>query len=93
MKIAFILIIGLHGLIHLLGTVKAFALTEIKELTLPVSKPAGIIWLVAFLLFTTTGLLYAFKNSYWWLLGFAAVIISQILIIFTSGKMPGSEHC
>jgi hypothetical protein len=45
MKIAFFLIVLLHGLIHLFGFVKGFELREVKELTLPISKTLGVVWL------------------------------------------------
>ena len=46
-RMAFSAIIGLHGLIHLLGFVKAFDLGEIRELTQPVSRTMGILWLLS----------------------------------------------
>jgi hypothetical protein len=55
MKIAFLIIVLLHGLIHLLGFVKGFELKEVKELTLPISKTLGIVWLTATILFLTYG--------------------------------------
>lgn len=81
MRIAFIVIVGLHGLIHLLGFVKAFKLIELKALSQTISKPFGILWLIVFILFTLTAIQFAFKNNYWWLLAIVSVIVSQILII------------
>jgi len=78
----FVIIVFVHGLIHLLGFVKGFGFKEVKELTLPVSKPAGIVWMLVTLLFLTYGILYLAHSKYSWLLGFIAVILSQILIIF-----------
>lgn len=81
MKIAFLAVVIMHGLIHVLGFTKAFALHNAKQLMQPISKPMGILWLLAFLLFLTAAILFAFNNSYWWVGGVPAVIISQILII------------
>ncbi|MFO8054300.1 MAG: DUF6544 family protein [Bacteroidales bacterium] len=81
MRIAFLIIIILHGLIHVLGFVKGFGLKEIKELTLPISKPMGLLWLSATILFLTYGFLYFANNKYAWLIGLIAVAISQIIII------------
>jgi hypothetical protein len=81
MKIIFFVILFFHGLIHLLGFVKAFNLKEIKELTLPISTNYGIIWLLAAILILLSGLLFIFENNYWWLTAIVGVIISQILII------------
>jgi hypothetical protein len=80
MRITFLVLVFFHGLIHLLGFVKGFDLKEIKELTLPVSKPMGVVWLLSALLFSTYGLLYLLNSRYAWLAGLAAVVVSQILI-------------
>ncbi|MFQ3579088.1 MAG: DUF6544 family protein, partial [Bacteroidales bacterium] len=80
MKYLFLIIILLHGLIHLLGFVKGFELKEVKELTLPISKPMGIVWLSATILFLTYGLLYLLNYKYAWLIGLVAVLVSQVII-------------
>ncbi|MEI6049103.1 MAG: DUF6544 family protein [Bacteroidota bacterium] len=81
MRIVFLIIVLLHGLIHLLGFVKGFGFKEVKELTLPISKPMGFVWLTATVLFLTYGILYLANSKYAWLFGLVAVAISQILII------------
>ncbi len=81
MRILFFIIVLLHGLIHLLGFVKGFGLKEVKELILPISKPMGLFWLTAAVLFLIYGILNFVNSKYAWLVGFAAVGISQILII------------
>jgi hypothetical protein len=80
MKILFFLIVLLHGLIHLLGFVKGFGLKEVKELSLPISKPMGLFWMFSFLLFVLYGLLQFSNNRYLWLFGCIAAVMSQILI-------------
>ncbi len=81
-RILFLVTIGLHGLIHLMGLVKAFNFAEIKELTLNVSKFSGLIWGIAFLLFFVALVQNLTKNGHWWLFALIAVFISQLLIIF-----------
>lgn len=81
MKIIFLIIVLLHGLIHLLGFVKGFELKEVKELTLPISKPLAVVWLTATILFLTYGVLSLLNSKYAWLIGIIAVILSQALII------------
>lgn len=81
MKITFLIIVLLHGLIHLLGFVKGFQLKEVKELTLPISKPLGVVWLTATTLFLAYGVLHFLNSRYAWLSGLVAVVISQALII------------
>ncbi|WP_209332555.1 DUF6544 family protein [Lunatimonas salinarum] len=80
MRILFCVLLFVHGLIHLLGFVKGFGLKEVKELTMSVSRPMGLLWLLAALL------ILGFAWQYWanaklsWVLGFAAVGLSQVLI-------------
>ena len=81
MKIGFLIIVSLHGLIHLLGFIKGFGLKEVRELTLPISKPMGVAWLTATILFLTYAVLHLSNSKYAWLAGFFAVAISQVLIV------------
>jgi hypothetical protein len=81
MRIVLLLIIFIHGLIHLLGFVKGMGSKEVKELTLPISKPMGFLWLTASILFLTLGILQLFHSKYDWLVGFIAVVLSQMLVL------------
>ncbi|MBN3520251.1 hypothetical protein JYB62_09570 [Algoriphagus lutimaris] len=80
MKIAFFILIVLHGAIHLLGFVKGLGIKEVKELTLPISKSMGITWLLAATLLIVYGILYLIHSKYAWLVGIIAVLISQALV-------------
>lgn len=81
MRVVFLIIVFLHALIHLLGFVQAFNLAEVRELTLPISKTAGILWLLAAVAFGVYGIMYLSHNSKAWMFGLAAIIISQVLIV------------
>jgi hypothetical protein len=81
MKYIFAIIVLLHGIIHTLGFVKAFSLAEIKELSLPISKPMGIVWLLSAILFVIYLCAYFYRYPFSWVFGLFAVTISQILII------------
>ncbi len=81
MRIVFLILLTLHALIHLLGFVKGFGLKEVKELTLAISKPVGLFWLAATILFLTYGILHLTHSKYAWLVGLVAVVVSQILVI------------
>lgn len=81
MKVPFLIVVLLHGLIHVLGFVKGFELKEVKVLTVPISKPMGVVWLTSTFLFLTFGALYLLNSQYAWLIGFIAVILSQVLIM------------
>lgn len=80
-KIIFAFIVVIHGLIHLMGFMKAFNFAKMSQLTQPISKVSGIFWLITSVLFLTTLVLFLFKNDYWWILGTVAIVLSQILII------------
>lgn len=81
MNILFLILVLVHGLIHLLGFVKGFGLKEVKELSLPISKQMGVVWLATALLFMAYGVLHLLNYRYAWLIGFAAVVSSQLLVI------------
>lgn len=80
-KIFFVFIVIIHGLIHLMGFVKGYNFAEMTQLTQPISKASGILWLITFILFLVTIVLFLLKNDYWWILGLVAILLSQILII------------
>jgi hypothetical protein len=82
MKIIFIIIVVLHGLIHVLGFVKAFELAAIRELTSHISRPFGIVWLICAVLFIFFAITYASGYTYGWIIGLIAVILSQIVIVY-----------
>tara|TARA_R110000868_G_scaffold194178_2_gene439500 strand:- start:53 stop:1111 length:1059 start_codon:yes stop_codon:yes gene_type:complete len=60
---------------------KAFGISEFNAISQPISKPFGIIWLIAFILFLATLIFYLSGYAYWWIIGILAVLISQFLII------------
>lgn len=81
MRIALIILIGVHGIIHLFGFLKAFDISEFNAISQPISRIFGLIWLLTFVLFAITFVLLIFQSNYWWLSGFLAVIASQVLIL------------
>ncbi|MFH5833649.1 hypothetical protein ACG2F4_11730 [Halalkalibaculum sp. DA3122] len=80
MRIIFLVILFLHGLIHLMGFVKAFQLAEIEQLTLPISQSSGLLWLFTCILMLSSGVAYLLKTEWWWIITLLAVAISQVLI-------------
>ena len=80
MKTVLIIIIILHGLIHLMGFVKAFGLANISEMTLPISRGWGLLWLIAALMLILSGVLLLLNVSSWWIPAIIGVILSQILV-------------
>lgn len=82
MRYIFAILLGLHGLLHLIGFVNAFFSTSIEKQVLGISKPIGSLWLVTFLLFIVSVTQFL-GNKKWFYLAFIAVLLSQILIILT----------
>lgn len=80
MRIAFTILIGIHGAIHLFGFLKAFDLVKFDAISQPISKSTGMVWLSAALLFTLTLVLY-WNNKTWWIAGALATILSQWLLV------------
>jgi len=81
MKFAFAIFLFLHGLVHLMGFLKAFGFVEIPQLSQNFSKLEGFLWLVVALTFVVAGLLFMMKSNLWFWIALAAVLLSQVLII------------
>jgi hypothetical protein len=82
-KVIFTFILVIHGLIHLMGFMKAFKLAEISQLKQSISKPAGIFWLLSTILFLGVAVFYVLDKKWWWMLALTAILISQIIIILS----------
>ncbi|MBL0074178.1 MAG: hypothetical protein IPP34_21225 [Bacteroidetes bacterium] len=82
MKVGLIILLILHAFIHFAGFAKAFELKEFKELALPISKPWGLVWLLAGILFLVYALAFGFNYHFAWLIGFLAIMTSQLLIFY-----------
>ncbi len=81
MKPLFAIFLALHGLIHLMGTAKAFGIAEIPQLTQPIARPLGALWLLAAALFLVAAIFLFTWPQRWWVVGAAAVVVSQALIV------------
>lgn len=80
MRFFFVLILAVHALIHLLGFIKAYELTEIKELSMPISKAYGHLWLAGAILILIYTILFFTGYKYAWAAGLIALVVSQCLI-------------
>jgi len=81
MKVAFTILLVVHGLLHAMGFLKAFGLAELPQLALPISRPFGVLWLLAALgTLGTAVALYAWPRG-WWMVGAAALVVSQVAIV------------
>lgn len=83
LKIIFIIIIVIHGFIHLIGFLKGYDFMILDQITKSISKPIGILWLTTTILFAITIFLLASNKEWWWIIGLLAMILSQIVIILS----------
>lgn len=81
MVTAFAILLVVHGLIHLLGTAKAFGWADLPQLTRPISITFGALWLVAAVLFLTTAASLFVWPRLWWAVGIAAMVVSMLVIV------------
>ena len=58
MRIVFAIFLVAHGLIHLLGAVKAFRVVDVPQLTLPIDRPLGVLWLLAAAMLFVTAIVF-----------------------------------
>jgi hypothetical protein len=80
MKHVFAIMVCIHAIMHLIGFGQAFYFSDVSKQALGISKPIGALWLLTFMLFTAT--LSAFlNNKRWFYIAFAAIVLSQILIL------------
>jgi hypothetical protein len=75
------LILVLHGLIHVMGFAKAFGLATLPQLTQPISRGLGVVWLLAGVLVTVTAAMLAASVRGWWILGAVGLVLSQAVIV------------
>ena len=80
MKFVFGFLLLIHGVIHLMGFIKAFQLAEVSQLTQSISKLMGMFWLFLAFLFLIVFFLFLIKKEYWGFIAIIAVMLSQILI-------------
>jgi hypothetical protein len=78
---ALIGLLTLHGLIHLLGFSKAFGYAELPQLSLPISREWGVLWLLAGVLVVGTAVMLAAGARTYWIVGGPALLVSQLLIM------------
>ncbi len=79
-KLALLVLLCIHGLIHLMGLAKAFAWAELPQLTLPISPARGVVWGAVCALFVAAALLRGLDHPAWWIPALVGVLVSQGLI-------------
>lgn len=73
-------LLALHAAIHVMGFAKAFELAELAQLTAPISRGWGVVWLACALSLLAAAALRLVGSRAWWMLGAPAVVASQLVI-------------
>lgn len=81
MRLALVFAIIIHGLIHLLGFVKAFDMIPVEQLSQPIGKGIGLLWLATMLLWLCVAAGLLMQREWWWMLAIPVGCLSQFLII------------
>lgn len=83
MTIVFVIVLVVHGFIHVLGFAKAFALADLPQLTQPISPVLGGLWLLAAVLFLGAAASLVIWPRGWWAIGACAIVVSMFLILLS----------
>jgi hypothetical protein len=75
MKTAFLIILLIHGFIHILGFVKSYHLAEVPQLSLEIPKSLGNLWLICAILLLAVMILMIFDKPWWHFFAIAAVFV------------------
>jgi hypothetical protein len=81
LRIFLVILLVLHGSIHVLGFLKSLNPDSISQLKQSISSGQGIVWLITAIIFLVAAALALLHNEYWWILTWIAMVLSQFLII------------
>ncbi len=81
MRYAFVGFLVLHALIHLMGFAKAFGFATMPNLTVPISRALGVVWLLAAVTMLAAAVLFLVARQGFWLAGGVALVLSQVAIV------------
>lgn len=81
MRWLFPALIVVHGLIHFMGPAKAFGLAELPQLTQPIPRSMGVVWLAAGVAMLASAAALVWAPRVWWLIAMGAVLLSQVAIV------------
>ena len=80
-RTVFLVLLCLHGLIHLLGFAKAFGLAELPQLAQSITRPWGVLWLTAGGLLLAAAVMLPLAPRWWWVAGAIGLVLSQAVIV------------
>ncbi|HSF45209.1 MAG TPA: hypothetical protein VLA58_04335, partial [Chitinophagaceae bacterium] len=81
LRVLLLILLALHGSIHLMGFLKAIHPGSIAPIKQSISSQEGVFWLIAAILFLAAGTLFLLHKNFWWVVALAAGVLSQYLII------------
>ena len=77
-----VVLLFVHGLIHLLGTAKALRLTPVEQLQEPIPPALGLVWAAAAVTVLTAAVMIALRSPSWsWIVAGTAAVLSQAVIL------------
>lgn len=85
MRFAIAFVLAAHALIHLMGFAKAFGYAALPQLVIPISRPVGLLWLLATLLLLAAAVALWTAPRTFWILGAAGLVVSQAVIFASWG--------
>jgi hypothetical protein len=80
MRWALLALLVLHGLIHWLGPAKAFGWAELPQLSQPISRTMGWVWLGAAVALLAAAVLLLAMPRIWWAVALLGIALSQAAI-------------
>lgn len=80
MRVAFAVLVGAHGLIHLIGAAKGFGWAEVAAIGGAISPRGGALWLIAAMLLVGAAVGLALGAGSWWWWALPGLMLSQALI-------------
>ena len=81
MRWIFVVVIAIHGLIHLLGAAKGLGVADVPQLTTPIGRGMGIVWLSASLLMLASLAAWLAAPRLFWIAGAVALAVSELAIV------------
>ena len=77
-----VIVLTVHGLIHLMGAAKGLGLAKVDQLKEPIGALAGGGWLLAgILVVTAAGMIAVRAPTWWWAVALAAAAASQAMVM------------
>jgi len=73
--------ITLHALIHFMGVAKGFGFAELPQLTQPIGRGMGLLWLAAGVVLLVAAVMVKTHPRSWFWVGSLGVVLSQLVIL------------